>query len=200
MRFMASTGLRVGELTALIWDDFGVSERRIRVERRLYRGRHDAPKSRYGVRVIPVSRDMAADLAAHRLATPFSSDTDPIFANAAGSPIDGGNFANRVLKPAAVRAGVPWASFHSLRHTCASNLLRAGVTPKQAQVWLGHHSAAFTLTTYGHLLPDDLPDGDVLHRFVSETAAASPPADDGTGTVISIASGREVGQGHSQDG
>jgi hypothetical protein len=26
------------------------------------------------------------------------------------------------------------------------------------QVWLGHHSAAFTLATYVHLLPDDMPE------------------------------------------
>jgi hypothetical protein len=29
---------------------------------------------------------------------------------------------------------------------------------KQVQGWLGHHSAAFTLSTYVHLLPDDLPE------------------------------------------
>ena len=29
---------------------------------------------------------------------------------------------------------------------------------KQAQVWLGHHKASFTIDTYTHLLPDDLPD------------------------------------------
>jgi integrase len=125
------------------------------------------------VRVIPVSRDMAQDLAAHRLATPFSNDGDPIFANTVGSSLDAGNFSARVLKPAAERAGVPWASFHTLRHTCASNLMRAGVTPKQVQVWMGHHSAAFTMTTYAHLLPDDLPDGDILDRFVSDEANAT---------------------------
>jgi integrase len=111
VRFLASTGLRVGEVTALVWADLDVAERDLRVERRLYRGRIDAPESRYGVRVIPVCRDMAHDLAAHRLATPFSNDEDPIFANTAGSPLDANNFSARTLKPAAERAGVPWASF-----------------------------------------------------------------------------------------
>jgi hypothetical protein len=36
-------------------------------------------------------------------------------------------------------------------------LFRHGFNAKQVQTWLGHHSAAFTLTTYVHLLPEDLP-------------------------------------------
>ena len=68
------------------------------------------------------------------------------------------NVASRVLKPAARRTDVGWASFHTLRHTCASTLFRHGVNIKQVQLWLGHHSAAFTLDTYVHLLPDDLPE------------------------------------------
>ena len=37
-------------------------------------------------------------------------------------------------------------------------LFRHGLNAKQTQVWLGHHSPAFTLATYVHILPDDLPD------------------------------------------
>ena len=43
-------------------------------------------------------------------------------------------------------------------------LFRSGLNAKQVQVWLGHHSPAFTLATYVHLLPDDLPDP----RFLDE--------------------------------
>ena len=68
----------------------------------------------------------------------------------------------RVFKPAARRAGVPWAGFHTLRHTCATLLFRRGLNAKQVQVWLGHHSPAFTLATYVHLLSDDLPDADLF--------------------------------------
>lgn len=41
-------------------------------------------------------------------------------------------------------------------------LFRHGLNAKQAQMWLGHHSPAFTLATYAHLLPDDLPDAGFL--------------------------------------
>jgi len=63
-----------------------------------------------------------------------------------------------VIKPAAAAAGVPWAGFHTLRHTCATRLFRAGVNAKQVQHWLGHHSPAFTLDVYVHLLDDDMPE------------------------------------------
>jgi integrase len=85
-----------------------------------------------------------------------------IFTTRAGTYLDPSNVAPRVLKPAAKRAGVPWAGFHAFlhtfRHTCATMLFRHGANAKQVQHWLGHHSPGFTLATYVHLLPDDLPD------------------------------------------
>ena len=45
------------------------------------------------------------------------------------------------------------AGMHQLRHHFASLLLRGRVDIKRVQEWLGHHSAAFTLDIYGHLMP-----------------------------------------------
>jgi integrase len=45
---------------------------------------------------------------------------------------------------------------HTFRHTCASMLFGSGKNAKQVQRWLGHHSAAFTLDTYVHLLDEGL--------------------------------------------
>ena len=55
-----------------------------------------------------------------------------------------------------------WVGFHTFRHTCATTLFRRGLNAKQVQVWLGHHSPAFTLATYVHFLDDDLPSADFL--------------------------------------
>ena len=44
-----------------------------------------------------------------------------------------------------------------LRHRIRM-LFRHGGNAKQVQRWLGHHSPAFTLATYVHLLPSDLPE------------------------------------------
>jgi integrase len=46
--------------------------------------------------------------------------------------------------------------FHTLRHTCASMLIESGLSPLRLQRWMGHHSPAFTLETYGHLIDGDL--------------------------------------------
>jgi integrase len=81
-----------------------------------------------------------------------------VFASATGGYLDAANLFSRVTKPAARRAGVGWAGFHSLRHRCATRLFRRGLNAKQVQVWMGHHSPAFTFATYVHLLSDDLPD------------------------------------------
>jgi hypothetical protein len=45
------------------------------------------------------------------------------------------------------------------------------------QMWLGHHSPAFTLAVYVHLLTDDLPDPDFLDALTQrrDTKHASPP-------------------------
>ena len=47
--------------------------------------------------------------------------------------------------------GCPDLRFHDLRHTYAVNALRSGDDIKSVQDNLGHHTAAFTLDTYGHV-------------------------------------------------
>ena len=61
-----------------------------------------------------------------------------------------------MLIPAAERAGLTGVGFHTLRHTCASMLIESGLSPLRLQRWMGHHSPAFTLETYGHLIDGDL--------------------------------------------
>jgi len=73
----------------------------------------------------------------------------------AGSPLDPGNLRRRVLKPLAGEVGAPWAGFHTFRHTFASLHLSQGTNLLQLSRALGHHSPAFTLTRYTHLLPGD---------------------------------------------
>ncbi len=43
--------------------------------------------------------------------------------------------------------------FHDLRHTHASQLLRAGVSAKVVSERLGHSAIGITLDTYSHILP-----------------------------------------------
>jgi integrase len=172
--FLAHTGLRIGEAVALTWGDVDLGERQVRVRRRLYRGRLDRPKSKYGRRKVRISEGLARQLWTLRGTKP---DDALVFASTTGSYLDASNVMARVLKPAAVEAGlgewVPyrdgrgkekrraesWVGFHTFRHSCATLLFTKGQwNAKQVQIQLGHHSPAFTLATYVHLLPGDLPD------------------------------------------
>jgi integrase len=125
----------------------------IHVRRAIVNGELTAPKSRHGRRTIPISPELAdrlRELVARR------GETELLFRGAHGAALRAGNLRYRVLVPAAQRAGVSWARFHTLRHTCAAMLIDAGASPLRLQRWMGHHSAAFTLDTYGHLLGHDL--------------------------------------------
>ena len=168
VEFLAHTGLRFSEAIGLRWSDIDIEGERLHVRRRLYHG-IDAPKSRYGRRDIPLAPRMLAALQHRRATTRYSAEGDPAFASRAGTPLDYACMYNRVLKPAARRAGVPWAAFHTLRHTCATMLFRNGLNAKQVQMWLGHHSPAFTLAVYVHLLPDDLPSPNFLDTLTQAT-------------------------------
>jgi integrase len=160
--FLACTGLRIGEASELRWGDVDLTSSVLHVRRARFRGAVGPPKSRFGVRSVPLTDDLRKRLATHKLGSPFSQDDDVVFASAAGTPLDVHNVRARVIKRAAKLAGVPWVSFHSLRHTFASMCFRNGCNAKQVQLLLGHHAASFTLDTYIHAMPEDLPRLDFL--------------------------------------
>jgi integrase len=162
VRLLAETGLRISEAVGLRWKDIDFETGRIRVSRRIREGDVGEPKSDNGRRRIPLTRQTLKDLVELRQASDFAAPDDPVFATRRGTPLSPSNVASRVFKPAAREAGVGWAGFHTLRHTCASALFRRGASHKQVQVWLGHADPGFTLRTYVHLLPEDLPDPAIL--------------------------------------
>ena len=73
-------------------------------------------------------------------------------------------------RPAAERAGVSGIGLHPLRHTCASLLIEEGASPLRLQRWMGHHAAAYTLETYGHLINDELGSASSSQTSVSTIA------------------------------
>jgi integrase len=65
-------------------------------------------------------------------------------------------FNRSVWRPALAKAGITpsrESGCHALRHYYASVLLRGGCDIKALSEYLGHHSAAFTLSVYVHLMP-----------------------------------------------
>jgi len=192
---MAHTGVRIGEAVALQWQHVDLGRRRLLVRRRWYRGSYAAPKSRYGRRDVPLTAGMARALWEQRKEA-RSGDEALVFPNAKGGPLDTVNLYNRVYRPAGKRAGVPWATFHTLRHTCATALFRHGYNPKQVQGWLGHHAASFTIDTYIHLLPDDLAAAEFFDALtaVEPVTAATDQATRARGAPGAALSGSHVGE------
>jgi integrase len=110
-------------------------------------GLRDAPKSNYGRRAIPLSESVSRALWRLRCTAPGQT---LVFTTGAGKMVDASNLMSRVLKPAAVEAGLgewvhakgrrraeTWVGFHTFRHTCATILFRNGLNAKQVQMWLG---------------------------------------------------------------
>jgi integrase len=96
-----------------------------------------------------------AKLRAHLGAQADQDSTALAFSSEAGGPLDPGNLRRRVLKPLVEEVDAPWTGFHTFRHTFASLHLSKGTNLLQLSRALGHHSPAFTLARYTHLLPGE---------------------------------------------
>jgi integrase len=156
---LATTGLRISEAVGLTWDHVALGENpHLRIREQVYEGQRKKLKSNAGRRDVPLSADTAARLLAHRRDS-YSGPSAPVFASAAGTPLRPANVHRRILKPARDAIGLPWATFHSFRHTCASLLFDDDRNVKQVAEWLGHTDPGFTLRTYVHLLDAGVGDG-----------------------------------------
>jgi integrase len=142
-------GLRRGELQGLRIEDIDLRRGVISV-------RHTwdpvagplNPKSRSGVRVVPIPARLKAILAEHLLGLEWSSGL--AFGRSQERP-----FSPKTIHTRARRA---WAereplTLHECRHTYASLMIAAGVNAKALSTYMGHASVVITYDLYGHLMP-----------------------------------------------
>ncbi len=117
--FLAATGVRISEVLAARWGDLE--------QDRAGRPVLTIPKSKTpsGERILPLSPEPVRRLLRRRAESPWAADTDPIFPTDIGTPLEAHNYQRRVFRPAAERAGVPWATPHALRHGLASLMAEA---------------------------------------------------------------------------
>lgn len=182
--FLTQTGLRISETLGVNWEHLDLGrEPRLMVREQVYEGKRQRLKSKSGRRDLPLSPGMADRLRTHRR-DHFTEEKKPVFTTATGEGLRRSNVANRVLSPAAKAAGmvvdrdgeeVPWVSFHTFRHTCASLLFENGKNVKQVSEWLGHSDPSFTLSTYIHLLDDGIGGAE----FFDEALGGNKKATDG---------------------
>ena len=118
---------------------------------------------------------------------------EPLFVSGRGGRLHESNARGRVLEPARERAGLPWVTFHSFRHTCASLLFDVGKNVKQVSEWLGHADPAFTLRTYVHLMDDGLGAADFLDGAIISAQGAAQRKGGGGGGRRSAAGISSVG-------
>lgn len=165
-------GLRQGEAFGLAVDDVDFLRRRVHVRRQVVRV-GSAPifaetKSRKE-RTVPLSPRAAEELAEHIRKYPPVAVTHPwreldgppvtarLLLSVRGHALNRWSVNQKVWKPALRAAGVTADEangYHVLRHTYASLLLAQGVSALEVAEYLGHASPGFTLSVYGHLVPD----------------------------------------------
>jgi len=154
------TGLRLGELLGLQWEDLDFESRFLEVRRSLQEGgRVEIPKNGK-IRRVDMSLQLAAELRALRakrreeaLAKGWGVVPDWVFCNEEGKPIWKSNLERRVFHKALAKGGLRRIRFHDLRHTFASRLLQNGESVVYVKDQLGHHSIKVTVDVYGHLVP-----------------------------------------------
>jgi integrase len=158
------TGLRIGELRGLQWGDIDLTAGAL-IVRRTDPGRKDmeagSPKGGK-FRTVPLTDDTIQSLAAWRTLTASSSAsaTDWVFPGGGerhrsdferGRTRSGTNCVSMMTR-FVKRAGLSDCTWHTLRHTYASQLVMRGVPLRVVQELLGHASISMT-ERYAHLAP-----------------------------------------------
>ncbi len=146
------TGLRKGEITALLWSDLDIQNKTISVSKQYVKNPNgeltlSRPKTETSVRKISIPQDAIDLLIAEHSKHPENPYMFP--SPATGEmyyPDSVVNLHKKILKD----AGLPHIRFHDLRHTFATLALQNGVDVKTVSSMLGHYDAGFTLRTYTH--------------------------------------------------
>ena len=165
------TGMRASELRGLPWGAVDFGKRTITVRQRADEwGTIGMPKSHADQRTIPMSTTVYNTLREWKLSCP-KGELDLVFPNTFGKVQSLANITQRVWRPLQKKAGLvdengePRFDFHTLRHFAASNWIATRkFTPKRLQVLLGHSSIQMTFDRYGHWLPADEDEHEILDQ------------------------------------
>ena len=87
---------------------------------------------------------------------PIRGPDELLFVGPKGGALRYRYFYMKHWRPALARLELPAVGIHVLRHSAAARVIAAGGSPKTLQTVLGHRSASFSLTVYGHLFDADL--------------------------------------------
>ena len=132
------TGLRLGELRALRWQDVDLEVGELRVRQGVSRGKVSTPKTKKSRRTVPLASSLVDALRSHqhdRGELVFCRDDGTMFTK---------NSCRRPIQRACARAGIPTIGWHRLRHTFATHLVASGTHLKVIQELLGYRTYKMT--------------------------------------------------------
>ena len=152
-----STGLRIGEICALKWNDINITEGTITVSRTIERiymvegeKKHtelviSSPKTKNSCREIPMSKEL---LAIVKPLKKIVNDNFYVLTNDEHptEPRTHRNYYNGLRE----KLGIPRLKYHGLRHSFATRCIEAGCDYKTVSVLLGHSNISTTLNLYVH--------------------------------------------------
>lgn len=180
IRLTLATGLRMGELLGLKWEDIDLRSGMLQVRRtlnRLTKMEQDSsgssteivfqtPKSKNSIRSIPLMKPIVEELKQWQtvqkqdadLAGTAYQNLGMVVSNPLGMYIEPRTFKDyydQILKA----SGIGHFTFHALRHTFATRALEQKMDSKTLSTILGHYSVSFTLDTYAHVLDNHKREG-----------------------------------------
>lgn len=151
-----NTGLRIGEVCALRWENIDFESKKIHIEKtieRIYSKEEnktiviiDTPKSITSVRTIPINSKLYNILKQIR---GKSKKTDFVLTGSSEHYVEPRNYQYH-FKEILKRSKVKKYKFHTLRHTFATNCIEAGMDIKSLSEILGHADVSITLNIYVH--------------------------------------------------
>ena len=155
------TGMRLGELLGLRWQD--IHDGRIRITGAIravprnkdgtgYKLDRVATKTTRSIRTLDPSPFVLEALEAERKRQAMSRVSRYVFATPEGEPLDPRN-TTKSFQTQLAHAGLPRMRFHDLRHATATVMLAQGIPLRVIQEALGHRHISTTAGVYAHVLP-----------------------------------------------
>ena len=179
------TGMRLGEVIALPWDAVNLEATTIEVMQSYTLDDEDGrpvikePKTKAGRRIVEVGTTLLKSLSDHRRAqlerriatgANWHNELDLVCTQDNGAPISSraiGHLFSRRARSLGYNV-----TFHGLRHTHVSMLIKAGVPINTISVRVGHSTPSITQDIYAHLLPGMGRNAvDLFERMLLEQAA-----------------------------
>lgn len=148
------TGIRVGELCALTWDDISLENNTIHIHRTMQRIQTPdsekktailiaEPKSNCSIRDIPIADTLLEKLMQQTVKEGY------VLTGNKNKYVEPRTIQNR-FKAIVERCGIRDAHFHTLRHTFATRCIEVGFDVKSLSEILGHANVNITLNRYVH--------------------------------------------------